>query len=309
MFLLCETRFLLTLIPDECRAITTLPILSCATESLLIVTDCFGASISMRVVAETAPRQPAMQLPGVDFEVINIPRDFQQPENATEYFSLTAFAETRISRATSSQDEITAPMVLKRLCYPFVVCEATVTTDFQLDWDQGGLVIFAGRHPVQHICRNAPPRQVTRNHTWRTVSSKWARVALELVAGEITISTLVANPDCDVDWASTPIFPHSRPVDTLNPSVRLKLERVNQDLWIWYKVEDTHYSTSSASTPESVSRQWRKCRQVVNFFDAISVKGGVWVGCYASRPIEADTAYGEPEENGLFVEFEDLTIL
>lgn len=265
----------------------------------------------MHVLAETARRIAAMQLPGNDFEILNAPHDFEQPEDIAEYFSLTALANTKLGRQSPSQDEITAPMVLKRLCYPFVVCEATVTTDFQIDWDQGGLVIFAGGHPLQQ----APSiRSLRTPHTAvPPISSrrplKWARIALELAAGEVNISTLVANPNCDIDWASTPIAPCSRPGLISNPSIRLKLERVGHDLWVWYKVQDIYYSPSHTPTPESVSRQWRKCRQIVNFFDITSVKGGVWVGCYASRPVQPELVHTHSEENGLFVEFEDLTIL
>lgn len=264
----------------------------------------------MRVSIEPTDCASAMQLPVNEFEILNAPHEFEQPEDFKEYFTLTALADTRLSRRSPLQDDITAPMVLKRLSYPFVVCEATVTTDFQTDWDQGGLVIFAGGHPTRPVSQARSLR--TRHsvlHSSTYGSEKWARVALELIAGEVCISTLVANPNCDVDWASTPIAPCSRIGQISNPSTRLKLERVGQDLWVWYKVQDVYYSSSHSPTPESVSRQWRKCRQVVNFFDAASVKGGMWVGCYASRSVQSESLQGYAQENGLFVEFEDLTIL
>ncbi|KAK5309767.1 hypothetical protein LTR70_010013 [Exophiala xenobiotica] len=253
-----------------------------------------------------------MQRSESDFELLNTPPDFGQPEEATEYFSLTASSNTRLSRRSLVEDELTAPMVLQRKRQPFTLAEVTVSVDFQVDWDQGGLVIFLGGHPAQDRQFSRNSRSLRRPYIvvdpqLNRASHKWARVALEMTGGELCISTLVANPKCGVDWASTPAFPYIPDVHAADipiPSLRLKLERVGADLWVWFMVPETQFQAGYVPTPEFVSRQWRKCREIVNFFDEQSMKGDVWVGCYASRPIET-----EPEIESLFVEFEDLEIL
>jgi len=267
----------------------------------------------MHIPVVAGPLAMRVQLPSAVFEVLNMPPDFEQPDETTEYFSLIAPPNTGLSRKSLEEDELTAPMVLRRKGQPFTLAEVTVSVDFQVDWDQGGLVIFLGGHPAQSQQFSQSSRSLRRPHIGADprlyrASHKWARVALEMTGGEIHISTLVANPKCGVDWASTPAFPHLPNLhiaETSVPSVRLKLERVGADLWVWFMVPETQFQAGYVPTPEFVSRQWRKCREVVNFFDMESVKGDVWVGCYASRPIES-----EPEvEDGLFVEFEDLEIL
>lgn len=255
-----------------------------------------------------------MQQPTSNFEILNPPADFEQPECPTEYFSLTAKPNTRLSRRTLMEDDITAPMMLQRLRHPFVLCEVTVSGDFVNDWDQAGLVIFTGGHPAHNqsfgTMRFASRgRLVVFDPQLNRPSSKWARVALEQTDGELGISTLVANPKCGVDWASTPAFPLVHPDHVSEmpmPSLRLKLERVGSDLWVWFMNPEMYSQIGSEPSPEFVRRQWRKCREIVNFFDNETAKGDTWVGCYASRPVEEES---DEVYDGLFVEFEDLEIL
>lgn len=250
-----------------------------------------------------------MQLTASSYEVINMPTDFEQPDDVTEYFSLTASSYTRLSRRSPQEDEFTVPMILRRARTPFVLCEVTVSGDYQTDWDQGGLVIFLGDLPGQQ-----QPGAFRRPHVSSALrlgngSSKWARVGVELTRGELSITTLVANTKCGNDWASTPAFPLSRPnqrADFSLPSFRLKLERVGSDLWIWFMMPDMSSDPLGIPTPEFVSRQWRKCREIAKFFDDAYVKEDVYVGCYASRPVQAENL---PDDDGLFVEFEDFEIL
>ena len=261
----------------------------------------------MHIPVLASPQTTRMQLSRSGFEVLNTPPDFEHPDEANEYFSLTASSNTRLSKRSPEEDELTAPMVLRRQRQPFTLAEVTVSIDFQVDWDQGGLVIFLGGLPLQP-CHSLRRPYTATNPRASHASQKWARVALEMTAGEINISTLVANPKCGVDWASTPAFPYASGHDIADlpmPSLRLKLERVGADLWVWFMVPETQFQAGYVPTPEFVSRQWRKCREIVNFFDEQSMKDDVLVGCYASRPVET-----EPEmEEGLFVEFEDLEIL
>ena len=267
----------------------------------------------MRIVHDNSPRPSVIRLAEHDLEVLNPPADFEHPIDPNDYFSLTAAPNTRLGRRGADTDDITAPMALRRLRYPFVLCEVTVSIDFEADWDQGGLVIFAGGHPTFNPRQTASRAQrgpyIVVDPSLHRGPEKWARVALELMAGELHVSTLVANRKCGADWASTPALLNSHTRHALVTSTRLKLERVGFDLWIWYMVQDVQSSDSTAPSPEVVSRQWRKCREVINFFDREVTKGGVWVGCYASRPIEADRSDDRHPGNGLFAEFEDLTIL
>lgn len=266
----------------------------------------------MHLPVQPASRPTRTAAPSTEYELLNPPRDFETPESVKEYFSLTAPSNSRLGRRSRLQDEVTAPMLIQRLRYPFVLCEVTVSADFQTEWDQGGLVIFAGGHPGQNMAQFQRPGR----HPYVMVDprlsrrpSKWARVALELVGGELTVSTLVANPRCAADWASTPAFPSVHPSeagDMLTQRLRLKLERVGADLWIWFMHPEFQDTYSAAPTPEAVRRRWRKCREVVDFFDIDVAKGDVWVGCYAGRPVEPDDCCsGE----GLFVEFEDFEVL
>lgn len=262
----------------------------------------------------TSPRRQRRRIPvrSPHFEILNAPADFDEPANPYEYFSLTAVSNTRLCRKTLTCDDLTAPMVVKRLRHQFVLCEVTVSGDFVNDWDQGGLVIFLGGHPANN---QAPSTRFTNRQRYEVVdpqltkpSAKWARVALELSNGELCVSSLAANPGCGVDWASTPAFPHlslAESSDLSMPSLRLKLERVGKDLWVWYMNPDS-WSPREEPTPDHVRRQWRKCREIVNFFDDENSKGDAFVGCFASRPVEAEDDH---IQDGLFVEFEDLEIL
>lgn len=271
----------------------------------------------MHIPVAPAARLPRIQLADTDYELVNVPIDHEQHEDVTEYFSLTARSNTRFGRRAPDENDITAPMLLKRLRYPFVLAEVTVSVDFQVDWDQGGLAIFAGGHPTHHQLNQLASRSLRRPYvvvdpSLRPGPSKWARVAFEVNAGEPNITTLVANPKCAVDWACTPAFSYFDPAyleETSMPSIRLKLERVGSDLWVWFMVPSTVVMSTAAPTPAFISRQWRKCREIVNFFDPESSKGGFWVGCYASRPVDTEGLDTNLHNGGLFVEFEDLEIL
>jgi len=99
-------------------------------------------------------------------------------------------------------------------------------------------------------------------------------------------------------------------------SLRIKLERIGDSLWVWYRMPGMSTSSSTPS-PAAAGAEWRKVREVMGFFSGVEDKYGVWVGCYASRPMnfipshswEANTGSGSGHErNGLLVDFEDLEI-
>lgn len=64
-----------------------------------------------------------------------------------EYFELKAGPNTDLWRKPPNGDTSTAPIVFTSLRHPFVVAEVTVSADWEMEWDQGGLVIFAGAAP------------------------------------------------------------------------------------------------------------------------------------------------------------------
>lgn len=249
-----------------------------------------------------------------DFHLFNIPKDYEQPDDISDYFSLTATSNTRIGRNQAGLDEASCPIILKHLRCPLVLAEVTVSVEFrQLNFDQAGLVVFPGDRPI-----NPRPRSTS---LFRTEASRWnssqpmegssfAKVAFESCSDELMITTLVARPGCATDWASTsitPCFEAGYLHNTSMPSIRLKLERVGRDLWFWFLVPDPDLSFQPVPTPDAIRRRWRKCREVGDFFEAS--RKGCWVGCYASRPLEAEHEALDPLDDSLFVEFEDLVIM
>lgn len=250
-----------------------------------------------------------------DFHLFNVPKDYDQPEDITDYFSLSATSNTRLVCNQAGLDEASCPMILKRLRLPLILAEVTVSVEFrQLNFDQAGLVVFpdglsSGVLPRSNNLRTGASRWTCSRPMQG--SSGFARVAFEICSGELMITTLVSRPSRGADWASTPATPYFEPEylqGTSMPSIRLKLERVGNDLWMWFLVPDLDISLQFAPTPDAIRRQWRKCREVTDFFDQSPSKG-CWVGCYASRPLEAEASNVDPLDDALFVEFEDLVLM
>lgn len=70
-------------------------------------------------------------------------------------FTLAAPPNTDLWRKPPSGDVSTAPILYTALRNPFIAAEVTVSADWELEWDQGGLVIFAGTPPGQMAARQA----------------------------------------------------------------------------------------------------------------------------------------------------------
>jgi regulation of enolase protein 1 (concanavalin A-like superfamily) len=87
------------------------------------------------------------------FTPLNIPNDVV-PEWMGS-FTVSAPPNTDLWRKPPSRDTSTAPILYTALRNPFIAAEVTVSADWELEWDQGGLVIFAGRPPGQ-ITTSAP---------------------------------------------------------------------------------------------------------------------------------------------------------
>lgn len=81
------------------------------------------------------------------FTSLNVPND-AVPEWMGS-FTLAAPPNTDLWRKPPSRDTSTAPILYTALRNPFIAAEVTVSADWELEWDQGGLVIFAGAPPGQ----------------------------------------------------------------------------------------------------------------------------------------------------------------
>jgi regulation of enolase protein 1 (concanavalin A-like superfamily) len=224
-------------------------------------------------------------------------------------FSLSAPPNSDLWRKTPARDTYTAPMLYKRLRHPFVSAEVTVCADWRLEWDQAGLVIFAGAPPCQQ--QRPPPNTTTTSATTdgspppyslHTPQSKWVKVGLEFYNDSLNATSVCATPD-GADWSRSALPPYHSDTGDL----RVKLERIGYALWVHY--EDARHG-------------WKKMREVTWFFWGVEDKC-VWVGVYASRPAQFPATRFEREGIGagstggsanrwfdrrLVVEFEGLEI-
>lgn len=230
-----------------------------------------------------------------------------------EYFTLTAPPGTKIWRDPGRRDIISAPTIYTALREPLIVAEVTITANWEMEWDQAGLVIFAGIWPGEeedlrfYSCREGPRR-------------RWVKAGLEFSNGMLHVSTAAAVSPSGADLSLAPL-PGSTQCETpytrTRPNVRIKLERMGDALWVWYQQPQASCCTTCPS-PAEASTDWAKVREVAGFFWGIDSKMEVWVGCYASRPMpmpmpERSNAVidgrADDERSGLWVEFEDLEII
>jgi len=96
------------------------------------------------------------------FTALNCPHDASLPEYMG-LFSLAAPPNTDLWRKPPSRDTSTAPILYTALRNPFIAAEVTVVADWELEWDQGGLVIFAGAPPGR--VATAPPAETAEEET------------------------------------------------------------------------------------------------------------------------------------------------
>lgn len=239
-----------------------------------------------------------------------------------EYFTLTAGPNTDLWRKPPNGDTSTAPIVFTSLRHPFLVAEVTVSADWEMEWDQGGLVIFAGAAPQSFssdgstVATAAAPGHVAGAHPYPYPHPpcKWVKAGIEFSGGTVNASSVSATAD-GADWCLSPL-----PQSTSGPaiqSLRIKLERIGDALWIWYQVPS---ASPYALSPGAVGSTWKKLREVTWFFYGVEDKL-VHVGVYASRPASIsrgqtlwDSMHGlslaDPaaSADGVVVEFEDLEI-
>jgi regulation of enolase protein 1 (concanavalin A-like superfamily) len=207
-----------------------------------------------------------------------------------QYFTLSAGSNTDLWRKPPNEDTLTAPIVFASLQRPFIVAEVTISAEWEMEGDQGGLVIFAGDAPTQSL-----------------PSCKWVKAGMEFSSGMVNITSVSATSD-GADWCSLPL------AMSIIPPLRIKLERVGYSLWIWYQILSL---SPDAVTPEAVASTWKKLRQVTGFFYGVEDKS-VHAGVYASRPTSIQQGGMEAMQiddlsmvgggDRLVVEFEDLEI-
>jgi hypothetical protein len=175
-----------------------------------------------------------------------------------------------------SRDTFTAPVLYTPSPPHFFRAEVTVHIRLHsaFEWDQGGLVIFAGPPPV-----NTPQISNSPIHH-QPPACKWVKAGIEYYDGRTTASSVSASSD-GADWSLVEL-----PVGV--NELKVRFERVNQALWVWF---DDGY-------------EWKKLREVTWFFHGVEEKN-VRIGVYASRP--ANFMSGRPLEE-LVVEFEGLEI-
>ncbi|KAJ5227423.1 Protein of unknown function DUF1349 [Penicillium citrinum] len=249
---------------------------------------------------------------GSSFTTLNLPPAFILPQ-CMEYFSLTAGPNTDLWRKPPNGDTSTAPIVFTSLRHPFVIAEVTVSADWEMEWDQGGLVIFAGAAPQSFSSDTAA---LSRQRGGPNPPCKWVKAGMEFSSGTVNASSVSATAD-GADWCLSPLV-QTVPGPTVQ-SLRIKLERIGHALWIWYQVPS---ASPYALSPGAVGSTWKKLREVTWFFYGVEDKF-VHVGVYASRPTGIgrgqtmwDAMHGVPLEgasasglpDGLVVEFEDLEI-
>ena len=223
-----------------------------------------------------------------------------------DYFTLTALPNTHLWRKAPAHDTSTAPIVYTALRHPFVVAEVTVSADWEMEWDQGGLVIFAGDVPEQTPLTE---RGSARSHRpTRQPSCRWVKAGLEFAAGTVNAASVCAT-SYGSDWTLTPLAVPDLP--TTISSLRIKLERIGHSLWVWYQLP--MLSPYDAS-PGGIGGAWRKLREVTGFFWEVEDKS-VHVGVYASRPahFQLSSTWESAQSGGtggmgLVVEFDDLEI-
>ncbi|EMD93128.1 hypothetical protein COCC4DRAFT_206302 [Bipolaris maydis ATCC 48331] len=224
-------------------------------------------------------------------------------------FTLAAPPNTDLWRKPPSGDVSTAPILYTALRNPFIAAEVTVSADWELEWDQGGLVIFAGTPPGQMAARQAQQAAAaatataaaTTTTTLEPPASKWVKVGLEFCNNACHATSVVANSD-GADWSLSALPAHQQ----RRYDLRVKIERIGYALWVWY--EDDLVG-------------WKKLREVTWFFWGVEDKA-VRVGVYASRPANFGlsmfdarrAANGESAGDGRFqarnlcVDFEGLEI-
>ncbi|KAI9832670.1 MAG: hypothetical protein M1819_004255 [Sarea resinae] len=255
------------------------------------------------------------------FTALNLPQS-QIPEWMGS-FSLHAPPNTDLWRKPPSRDTSTAPILYTALRHPFIAAEVTICADWELEWDQAGLVIFAGAPPGRVVSPSPSPSPSTPATSTITTSAT-------AVMATTTTTTTATSTTITEDEASAPPPPYSSPATNTPPAskwlkaglefannavhassvcatsdgadwalsplpasyasrsdLRVKLERIGFALWIW--IEDSSHGgggsggVGSSGNGGGGGAGWKKLREVTWFFWGVEDKA-IRIGVYASRP-------------------------
>jgi regulation of enolase protein 1 (concanavalin A-like superfamily) len=269
------------------------------------------------------------------FTPLNIPHDVV-PEWMGS-FTVAAPPNTDLWRKPPSRDTSTAPILYTALRNPFIAAEVTVSADWELEWDQGGLVIFAGAPPghittavpamdppsvvslsladnddatmpspsISSSLSTTPTSTISPHPIHRPRSPPPSYVAPAPAAKWVKVGLEFCNNACH----ATSVVANSDGADwslsALPPhharrlDLRVKIERIGYALWVWYEDEVLG---------------WKKLREVTWFFWGVEDKA-VRVGVYASRPANFGLSIYDQRNGGagygarnLCVDFEGLEI-
>lgn len=287
--------------------------------------------------ASTARSEAIMPPASSSFTPLNISNDVV-PEWMGS-FTLAAPPNTDLWRKPPSRDTSTAPILYTALRNPFVAAEVTVSADWELEWDQGGLVIFAGAPPGQIPVVTPEAPHVISLTLADDVTSTPSISLLQPAAFDDFDATRAQDSQARPQRERSPPPPYVPPapaskwvkvglefcnnachatsvvancegadwsLSALPPhharrlDLRVKIERIGYALWVWYEDE---------------MLGWKKLREVTWFFWGVEDKA-VRVGVYASRPANFgmsmfDRRNGGGQNSGarnLCVDFEGLEI-
>lgn len=238
-----------------------------------------------------------------------------------DYFTLAAAPNTDLWRKPPDRDTSTAPILFTSMRNPFVIAEVTVTADWEMEWDQGGLVIFAGPAPYSITRENTNPRNrraaTTRSHTnnndtndndtndnnarnqgstgrnnthrsppppyYQHTPQTTSTPGKWVKAGlEFSAGTVNASSvSATSDGADWCLAPLALPNQPTSIS-SLRIKLERIGHSLWVWYQLPSLATH-AYTPGAVGSTWRKLREVTWFFWGVEDKS-VHVGVYASRP-------------------------
>lgn len=251
-------------------------------------------------------------------------------------FTLAAPPNTDLWRKPPARDTLTAPVLYTALRNPFIAAEVTVSADWELEWDQGGLVIFAG----------APPGQTTPTAT--TSSETPSVVSISLNNGTTTPTSTShthhrrrsSNSRIPIPESLSghqPPRSHSPPPAYVAPApaskwVKVGLEFCNNACHATSVVANSEGADwSLTSLPSYHARRldlrvkierigyalwvwyedemlgWKKLREVTWFFWGVEDKA-VRVGVYASRPANFGVSMFDRQNGGSNIGMRNLCV-
>lgn len=124
---------------------------------------------------------------------------------------MAAPPNTDLWRKPPSGDVSTAPILYTALRNPFIAAEVTVSADWELEWDQGGLVIFAGT-PPGHMAATAAAAGTTTTTSSTSSTLEVPNIADILLEDNATQRPATSSP------SQTPIADNNDTLEPHNPS-------------------------------------------------------------------------------------------